>query len=165
LAHHNNAVNRRNAAESYESALAMAHSGRLDLASESFERVSKSSSGGMSDLALFQSAKADLATGRQDAGIAKLQQLVHKGNTRDFRDLAVIYLAVEKGDAMTAPDFEKFMSPLQTKRSPYYFTGLLLIAQKYVASDDSVTARAWLDKIIMDPDAPNTVAGIAESLK
>lgn len=165
LVRHNRMANLRNAANDYESAMIMVGAGRLDLASESFARVAKSASGGMSDLALLQSARADLMGGKYDAGIAKLEKLARDGDTRDYRDLAVIYLAVERGDNMTAAEFEKFTSALQTKRSPYYFTGLLLVAQKYIAVGDSINARVWLDKIITDRDAPATIVGIAETLK
>jgi len=165
LMRHNRAAEQRRAAEQFAVADAMAAGGRADLGAEAFARMAKDSSGGMSDLALFRAARLEIDGGNRDAGIAKLEKLASDGNTRDFRDLAVLNLALTRGDSMTAADFEKFLSPLQTKRSPYYYTGLLLVAQKYIAAGDHDSARTYLDKITTDKDAPATISAMAESLR
>lgn len=116
------------------------------------------SSGATADLAVFQSY---MLNGDE----SKLDALAQNGNTRDFRDLATIHLAGIRGDTMSATEFEKFMSPLNTKKSPYYFNALLLVAQKYLATGDRATANIWLDKIITDKDAPSIVAASAENLR
>ncbi|MDR1207102.1 MAG: tetratricopeptide repeat protein [Rickettsiales bacterium] len=160
-----NARARLNSAAAYESAMLMLDNGNPAAAVDALVRVAKKSSGGMGDLALFNSAKIDLQTGARDMAVSKLERLADKGATRDFRDMALINLAVLRADSMRAADFEKYLAPLQTKRSPFYYTGLLFVAQKYLSENDSVSANVWLDKIITDKDAPAVIAAQAEALK
>jgi hypothetical protein len=159
-------LNRANAREEqarrFESAVAMLDKGDLSAASAEFAVAAARGSDGMSDLALWESAMLDLQTNGSDA---KLAQLAAEGETRDFRDLALIRLASIRGDAMSAEDFEKFMSPVLTKRSPFYYTGMLIVAQKYISSGNASGANKWLDKIITDKDAPTSIAAMAETLK
>ncbi|MDL2295585.1 hypothetical protein LJC18_02110 [Lachnospiraceae bacterium OttesenSCG-928-E19] len=111
-----------------------------------------------SDLALYQSYMLD-------GDITKLENLAKNGKTRDFRDLAKMHLAGANGDAMTAAEFEKFMSSLVTKKSPYYYNAMLLIGQKYLSEGDHKNANKWLDKIINDENAPSVISGTAETLR
>jgi len=165
LIHWHNARAKMASAAAYESAIMMMESGNPAAANEALVRAAKKSSGGMSDLALLSAAKIDIQTGDAMAGMAKLEQLAKSGATRDFRDLATLNLAVMRADEMSAKDFERFMAPLLSKRSPFYYTGLLLVAKKYLAVDDSGSAQIWLDKIISDSDAPSVVMVQAEMLR
>ncbi|MCL2017987.1 MAG: tetratricopeptide repeat protein [Alphaproteobacteria bacterium] len=152
-------------AAAYESAVIMMESGNPRAAAEALSRTASRSSGGMADLSLFSAAKIDLQTGDTMGGIAKLEKLAKDGSTRDFRDIATLNLATLKAGDMTPKEFEQFTASLQTKRSPFYYTGLLLVAQKYIAADDTETARIWLDRITSDRDAPIGIAAQAEMLK
>ena len=116
--------------------------------------------GANADLALFQSYSLD-----KDKDIKKLEKLAEHGNTRDFRDLARLHVVGAKGDDMTAQDVEKYLSPLNTKSSPFYYTAMLTIAQKYLASGDRENADKWLDKILKDTDCPGEISGVAQTLK
>lgn len=116
--------------------------------------------GANADLALFQSYTMD-----QEKDIKKLEKLAEHGNTRDFRDLARLHVVGRNGDNMTANDVEKYLSPLNTKSSPFYYTAMLTIAQKYLASGDKDSADKWLDKILNDSDCPGEISGIAQTLK
>ena len=165
LYRHNHGTALRRASEAYEQAAYYMDSGDFSAAATAFARASKVSSGAMADIALFQSAQADIKAKNDAAATAKLEQLAKNGNTRDWRDLAVLQLAAARGASMTAAELEKFMAPLQTKRSPYYFTGLLMVAEKYIAENDKAGAARWLDKIISDKDAPASIAGMAETLR
>ena len=149
-------------AREFEVALDLAQSGEFAAADEAFARAAAKISGGMGDLALFKSAIMDLQVGK---GTAKLEQLAKKGATRDFRDLALIQLAVINAETMDGAKFEKFLSPVLTIWSPFYYTGMLLVAQKYLAEGNTNAANKWLDKIINDKNAPASVAGMAESLR
>jgi hypothetical protein len=155
----------RQSAQAYESAIMMMDAGNPVAAREALVRAAKKSSGGMADLALFSAARIDLQTGNNDAGMARLEQLAKDGSSRDFRDLALLNLAVMKVDDMSPKQFEQYLAPVQTKRSPFYYTGMLLVAQKYLAAGDAVPARRWLDKITSDKDAPASIAVEAEMLK
>lgn len=139
------------AATSYEMAVDSLDSGAL-------AALGQNSSGATADLALFQSwmLSEDKAT---------LEKLAKNGNTRDFRDLAKLHLAAINGDKMDARAFEKSLSDLNTKSSPYYYNAMLLIAQKYLSVDDRASANIWLDKIINDKAAPSIVAANAEALR
>lgn len=138
-------------ATNYETAIANVDANALGA-------IGRNSKGATADLALFQSYMLD-------GNSSKLEELAKNGNTRDFRDLAKIHLATLNGDTMTAAEFEKFLSSVTTKKSPYYYNAMLLIAQKYIADGDKETGNAWLDKIINDKDAPGIISGTAQTLK
>lgn len=122
--------------------------------------LGESARGANADLALFQSYALS-----ENKDITKLEQLAKHGNTRDFRDLARLHVVGAKGDEMSAKEVEKYLSDLNTKSSPFYYTAMLTIAQKYLASGDKDTANKWLDKIISDSDCPAEISGVAQTLK
>ena len=109
----------------------------------------------------IESAMIDLRSGK---GI-EIRSIVKKGATRDFRDLALIKLSAIHGDSMSTKEFEDFLSPVLTEKSPFYYTGMLLVAQKYISADDKNNANKWLDKIMNNKKTPAVIAAIAESLK
>lgn len=149
-------------AKMFETAIAMHASGDIDGADAEFARAAAKVDGGMGDLALWESAMIDLRSGK---GIAKLEALSKKGATRDFRDLALIKLSAIHGDSISTKEFEDFLSPVLTEKSPFYYTGMLLVAQKYISADDKNNANKWLDKIMNNKKTPAVIAAIAESLK
>lgn len=119
-------------------------------------RLAVRTKSGMGDLAAFKSYLIN-------RDVKTLEKLAENGATRDFRDLARIHLAGINGDKMTAGEFEKFMRPLDTKKSPFYYRASLLVAQKYLSADDKESAKEFLDKI--DSDAPNIISATATSLR
>ena len=135
----------------YETALANADAGAL-------ANLAKNSSGATADLSMFQSYLID-------KDIKKLEYLVENAYTRDFKDLARLHLAAANGDKMSAVEFEKYLSDLDTKKSPFFFTSRLMIAQKYLANGDRANADKFLDIIINDEDAPASVSASAQMLK
>jgi hypothetical protein len=120
--------------------------------------LAKNTSGAMGDLALFQAYMLN-------KDVAKLEKLASDGDTSDFRDLAKLHIVGIRGNDMTAGQIEKYLSSLNTKKSPFYYTGALTVAQKYLAEGDVKRANNWLDKIINDADAPSVISGIAQSLR
>lgn len=120
--------------------------------------LSENTSGATADLALFQAYMID-------GDLTKLEKLASDGNVRDFRDLAKLHVIAARGDKMSAQDVEKYLSDLNTKDSPFYYTASLTIAQKYLASGDAENANKWLDKIINDNNAPAVISGNAAALR
>lgn len=120
--------------------------------------LSENTSGATSDLALFNAYLLD-------GDMAKLEQLASDGNTPDFRDLAKLHIVGIRGDKMSAVDVEKYLSDLNTTNSPFYYTGCLTIAQKYLAENNPDAANKWLDKIINDKNAPSVISGAAQLLR
>ncbi len=120
--------------------------------------IGENTSGATADLALFQ---AYILTGDVD----KIEKLATDGDTRDFRDLARLHVIGIRGDEMTATDVERYLSDLNTKSSPFYYTAMLTIAQKYLSEDNRDAANIWLDKIIGDTNAPASISGTAQMLK
>lgn len=120
--------------------------------------IAKNSRGATSDLALFQAYLLD-------KDFAKIETLANNGHTRDFRDLAKIHVVSINGDKMSAIDVEKYLSDMNTKSSPFYYTSRLVVAQKYLASGDRDNANKWLDKIISDTDCPAVISATAQTLK
>ena len=154
--------NQMDVARSYESA--MDKDMPATLSREALSRLAKSAGGGMGDLALWNAYRlAWKARDKADAA-AKLEKLASDGATRDFRDLATLHLAQLKADELTADQFQKLLSPLLTKRAPFYFTGLLMAAEKYLAESKPNEARPLLKKIIGDADAPASISAAAEAL-
>lgn len=144
-------ANKMAMAENYESAV-------LNMDANALAGIAKNASGANADLALFQAYVLD-------NDIAKLENLAKNGATRDFRDLAKMHIVALRGDDMTAADVEKYLSDLNTKKSPFYYTSRLVIAQKYLASGDRNSANKWLDVIINDADAPAVVSANAQTLR
>jgi hypothetical protein len=156
-------IRRGNAMEmaaNYESALDM----NPELSREALSRLAKTSSGGMGDLALFSAYQLALASGDRADALAKLEKLAEGGATRDFRDLALVQLAQLKSDDISADDFQKMLAPLLTKRSPFYYTGLLFVAEKYMAENKVAEARQYIRKITSEPTAPASIAATAEMM-
>ncbi len=120
--------------------------------------IGENTSGATADLALFQ---AYLLSG----DTAKLEKLANDGDTRDFRDLARLHVIGIKGDEMTGKEVEKYLSGLNTKSSPFYYTAMLTIAQKYLSEDNRDAANKWLDKIINDDNAPASISGTGQMLR
>ena len=114
--------------------------------------------GATSDLALFQAYL-------MDKDVKKLEELAKNGNTHDFRDLAKLHIVGIRGDEMSDKDVEKYLSDLDTKNSPFYYTAMLTIAQKYLSTGNTESANKWLDKIINDKNAPASISGTAQSLR
>lgn len=138
-------------AEMYEEALASVDANNL-------AHFADDASGATADLALFQAYLLD-------GDVTKLERLATDGNTRDFRDLARLHVVGVRGDDMTASDVEKYLSDLDTKNSPFYYTACLTIAQKYLVDGNRDVANKWLDKILNDKDAPASIAGTATTLR
>ena len=120
--------------------------------------LAKDSRGATSDLALFQSYLID-------NDIKKLEELAEHGHTRDFKDLARLHLATINGDKMQAPEFVLYLSSMDTKKSPFYYTATLMVAQKYLSVGDIEAGNKLLDKIINDKDAPASISAAAQTLK
>ncbi len=120
--------------------------------------IAKNTGGATADLAMFQAYLLD-------GDAKKLDELVQNGNTREFRDLARLHIIGLRGDEMDAASVEKFLSPMDTKSSPFYFTACLTIAQKYISDGNRDAANKWLDKILNDNDAPAVIRADAEMLR
>ncbi|MBD5400581.1 hypothetical protein HDR61_02450 [bacterium] len=146
---HNNAKNA--IAVNYETAIENADAAALN-------SIGTQNGGAMADLALFQAYMID-------NDIEKIKYLGEHGHTRDYRDLARLHVVGRTGDEMTAADVEKYLKPLNTKSSPYYYMGMLTVAQKYLADGDRAAANKWLDKITTDTDAPATISASAAALR
>lgn len=120
--------------------------------------IAKNTSGATADLAMFNAYLID-------KDVSKLDELVKSGKTREFRDLARMHIIGIRGDEMDANAVEKFLAPMDTKSSPFYYTAMLTIAQKYIAIGERATANKWLDKILNDKDAPAVIRSDAEMLR
>ena len=138
-------------AQVYETAVANVDANAL-------ANLAKDTGGATSDLALFQSYLID-------NDISKLEDLAANGHTRDFKDLAKLHLATLNGDKMETQEFVKYLSSMDTKKSPFFYTSRLMVAQKYLAAVESDKANKILDSIINDKDAPASISATAQTLK
>ena len=135
----------------YESAIANVDAAAL-------ANLARDSRGATSDLALFQSYMID-------KDINKLETLAANGHTRDFKDLARLHLASIKGDKMSPAEFEQYVSSMDTKKSPFFYTSRLMVAQKFLSSGDTESANKILDVIISDKNAPASISATAQTLR
>lgn len=120
--------------------------------------IGENASGATGDLALFQAYMLD-------GDAAHLQRLAAHGATRDFRDLARLHIIGLRGDEMSGEEVERYLSALNTKKSPFYYTACLTVAQKYLSEGNRAAADKWLDKIIGDADTPAVISANAQMLK
>lgn len=139
------------AAINYETAISSVNANAL-------ASIGKNTSGATADLALFQSYMLN-------NNIENLKYLADNGKTRDFRDLARLHVIALTGDDMDAVAVEKYLAPLNTKSSPFYYTSRLTVAQKYLAAGDRGNANKWLDKIIGDKNTPASILTAAQTLR
>lgn len=135
----------------YETALSDADANAL-------ANIAKNSKGASADLAMFQSYLID-------KDIKKLEYLVENGDTRDFKDLARLHIASINGDKMGVDEFVKYLAPMNTKKSPFYYNARLMVAEKYLANGNRLEARKILDNIINDENAPKSITAHAQMLK
>ena len=120
--------------------------------------VAENARGATGDLALFQSYLLD-------NDVTKLEKLANDGATRDMRDLARLHIVGLRGDDMTAAAVEDYLAPMDTKKSPYYYTSRLMVAQKYLADGNRDAANKWLDVIINDENTPALILSTAQTLR
>ena len=97
--------------------------------------------------------------------IKKLEDLAQNAHTRDFKDLAKLHLASIRGDKMSATELEEYLSSMNTKKSPFFYTARLMVAEKYLAENNKDKADPILDMIISDKDAPSSVSATAQMLR
>ena len=138
-------------AVAYESALMSADANAL-------YALAGNTSGATGDLALFQAYLLD-------KDVAKLTELANNGDTRDFRDLARLHIIGLQGDEMTADAVADYLSDVLSRKSPYYYSAALTVAQKYLSVGDRDAANKWLDKIINDESAPSVISATAQTLR
>lgn len=120
--------------------------------------LSDNASGATADLALFQAYLLD-------NDVNKLEKLANDGNTSDFRDLARLHVVGIRGDEMSADEMKKYLSDMDTKSSPFYYTARITLAQKYLVSGEVSAANKILDELIADKNTPSTIAATAASLR
>ena len=116
----------------------------------------------ISDIASFQSIIIEQNKEKQ---IIELEKIVKNGKSKDYKDLAKLQIAYIKADSLTGKELEKFLSNLTTKKSPYYYSALLIIAQKYSYENNDKKKNFYLDKIINDKDTPAVISISAETLR
>ncbi len=164
LLNHYKTENAKKDALAFESAMVTVADRQADSAQIMLKKLGNKSSSGMGDIAMYQSAMLYLEKGQKDAAMDQLQKLAKHGNTRDFTHLATIRLALLKADSMSGSALEKFLSPTLSRRSPFYYTSMMLVSAKYVSEDNNVKAEAWLKKIVNDDDAPKIISAHAETM-
>ena len=120
--------------------------------------LSDNASGATADLALFQAYLLD-------NDVNKLEKLANDGNTPDFRDLARLHIVGIRGDEMSVDEMKKYLSGMDSKSSPFYYTARITLAQKYLVSGDTAAANKILDDLIADKNTPSTIAATAASLR
>lgn len=140
-------------------AVAQVHETALaNMDANALANLSKNSKGATADLAMFQSYLID----RDEK---KLEDLEKNAHTRDFKDLAKLHLASIRGDKMSAVELEQYLSDMNTKQSPFFYTSRLLIAEKYLSEGNKDKATQILEIIINDKDAPSSVSATAQMLR
>ena len=68
-------------------------------------------------------------------------------------------------NAPIADEMKKYLSGMDSKSSPFYYTARITLAQKYLTSGDTAAANKILDDLIADKNTPSTIAATAASLR
>ena len=82
-----------------------------------------------------------------------------------YKNIRLVHFGRRQGIAWEQLDFAKYLSSVDTKKSPFFYTARLMVAQKYLATGDKASADKILDEIIQDENAPASVVSNAQLLK
>ncbi len=154
--------NQRKSSRALESAMSMIADKQYDSAHSVLNKVADKYSTAMSDIARYQDAMLYAEEKNPEMYIKTMEKLSQSGNIRDYRDLATVRLSLIKGDNITAKEFEKSLSPVLSKRSPYYFTALWLVAKKYESENNEKLAIKYYKKIVENKKATPIIVANAE---
>lgn len=144
--------------------LAAARAGEDEKAIEAFTAVSKDGSANQTALALLQEAALRVKNGDTESGRG-LYQTVRENTSLDetYRALATIRAVEVDLDTGDAATMLGWLAPLGTEGSEWRFAAWELSAYLENRSGNAAAAKALLEKLRDDPDAPVTARARAEA--
>lgn len=145
--------------EAYRAALAKAADGDHAATAESLLAFATTAPKGYAALARFRAASEHQAAGETDNALAAFDQLAKDGSIpAEMRDLAAIRAAMIAVDREDLAAIKARLAAYDTDISPWRFSARELIALAAVKAAAWDDARAMLDKLKADPNAPQDVA-------
>jgi hypothetical protein len=147
----------RKAAESgaaFETAVALAESGKQDEAQAAFSKLAKEGSSGYRILARFREA-AELAKTDPGAAVKAYDSLAaESGVGRSLQDLAVIRAGLILVDTATPAELATRLEPLTASDRPFRHAARELLALGAWRAGDAAAAKRWFDLIATDVETP-----------
>ena len=147
----------RKAAESgaaFETAVALAESGKQDEAQAAFSKLAKEGSSGYRILARFREA-AELAKTDPGAAVKAYDSLAaESGVGRSLQDLAVIRAGLILVDTATPAELATRLEPLTASDRPFRHAARELLALGAWRAGDAAAAKRWFDLIATDLETP-----------
>ena len=147
----------RKAAESgaaFETAVALAESGKQDEAQAAFSKLAKEGSSGYRILARFREA-AELAKTDPGAAVKAYDSLAaESGVGRSLQDLAVIRAGLILVDTATPAELATRLEPLTASDRPFRHAARELLALGAWRAGDAAAAKRWFDLIAADLETP-----------
>lgn len=148
----------------YEAALQLLRDGKSAQALAALEALGRNGPKGYAGLARLVSAD-EIAAHDAKAGIKAYDALVDDpGFDPSLKNVAQLRAAYSRLDADAPREFEQRYAALANLNQPYRNSIRELLALAALKDGDDAAAGRWLDEIVTDPAAPDTLRQRAEAL-
>ena len=148
----------------YEAALQLARESKPAEADGAFQEIIKQSPAGYVLLARFRGA-AEVATTDKDKAVAIYDGLVNDDSVDALlRDIARLRAAMLRIDDADPAEVKRRLEPLAAPGQPFRNSARELLAFAAFKTGDLEAAGRWLDAIVVDSLAPQTIRQRAEAL-
>jgi hypothetical protein len=151
--------------ESFAEALEMAREGATEQAATAFNRLAENSGSGYRALARLQAAAALVKAGNTDDAIVVYDRLATDGAVdRILRDLGALLAALHRFDAADNAEMLQRLAPLVLDSNAWRYSAREMQALVMHRSGDVVQARALLEALVDDAEAPGGIRSRAAEL-
>lgn len=139
----------------YEVALEHAMSGRLDEATEGFEKIAKSGPRGYAALSQLQLAANHLEAGKKQEALAAFEKLADDAGADPLlKDFARLQAAAIQLGTADWTEMQNRLTDLTKNGNPWRHSARELLALAALEAGEMQVARELLDKVLTDPEAP-----------
>ena len=151
--------------ESFAEALELAREGATEQAATAFNRLAENSGSGYRALARLQAAAALVKAGNTDDAIVVYDRLATDGAVdRILRDLGALLAALHRFDAADNAEMLQRLAPLVLDSNAWRYSAREMQALVMHRSGDVVQARALLEALVDDAEAPGGIRSRAAEL-
>jgi hypothetical protein len=148
----------------FESAVALAESGKHQEAEAAFAKLAADGSAGYRGLARLREA-AELASTDRNGAVRAYDDLASdKSAGQVIEDLAAVRAGVLLVDTAPYNDMRARLEPLTAADRTFRYSARELLALSAWKAGDMAAARQWTDMIITDPQSPSGTRSRAEVL-
>jgi hypothetical protein len=148
----------------YEAALQLSKDGKSGEADQALQDIIKQGPTGYALLARFRGAAEVAATDKPKA--VSIYESLANDNAVDsaMRDIARLRAALLRLDEADAAEIRSRLEPLAAPGAPFRNSARELLAFSALKANDLNSAAKWLDAIVVDSQAPQSIRQRAEAL-